>query len=162
MKDNIRKDDLIRITAISADETRVVGEKIGRMLTVGDVVCLSGELGAGKTTIVKGIVNGLGVKTEAVSPTFTIVNEYGGGYGEENGPTVFHFDAYRLGGSDEMEEIGFEDYFDRNGVILIEWPERIAGLIPENAVRIRMDRDPDPDKEEVRLITIEWKGRSEL
>lgn len=145
----------IEIITESETETRAVGEKIGGILKTGDFVCLSGELGAGKTTLVKGIVKGLGVPVGVMvsSPSFAIVNEYPG-----RGFTIFHMDAYRLGDEDDMLGAGYEDYISRGGVIIVEWPERIAGLIPKNALWIKMWRSSaNEEKENMRTIDIETR-----
>jgi len=111
------------------EETVKLGEKIGRKLSAGVVVCITGELGAGKTVITSGIAKGIGV-TEAkeghiTSPTFTIVNEY------EGRIPFFHFDVYRVHDPDELYEIGFCEYFSRNGVICIEWADIIYDLLDD-------------------------------
>jgi len=114
----------------SQAETVKLGEKLGKSLKAGSIVALTGDLGAGKTYLTKGIVKGLGVKAEVRSPTFVIMNIY-------NGKTpVFHYDCYRLKDEAEMEKLGYEEYFYGKGVTIIEWADRIPGLIPETAVRV--------------------------
>ncbi len=104
--------------AKSEEETEKIGEEFAKQLKVGDLVALSGGMGMGKTAITRGIARGLGYTGRVTSPTYAIVNEY---YG--NIP-VFHFDLYRLSSADELFDIGFEDYFSRGGVLIIEWFER--------------------------------------
>ena len=109
------------------------GERLGRELERGDVVALYGELGAGKTVLVKGIARGLGITQEVTSPTFTLVHEYSGGR-----LTLFHIDLYRLNAIDEAMTIGIEDYMAGPGVTAIEWSEKIESLLPASARRIRL------------------------
>lgn len=113
----------------SVEETIAIGKDFARKLKPGAVVCLKGNLGAGKTHFVKGIASFFGISTEKVnSPTFTLINEY---YGTL---PVFHFDCYRLKNEQEALEIGTEDYFYGEGISIVEWPEKIGNLLPENSV----------------------------
>ena len=116
-------------------------------LKVGAIICLDGELGAGKTVFVKGIALGLGIKEDIVSPTFTIMQVYKGGL-----LPLYHFDAYRIADIDEMYEIGFEEYLFGSGVCIIEWSELIKELIPDSAVRIRLEKDLSRGFEYRRII----------
>src|SRR5258708_778241 len=111
----------------SEEETIALGQRLARELPAG-VVLLIGNLGAGKTTLVKGIVSGIGAAPidEVSSPTFTLIHEYG------DAPKVFHIDFYRLEREREVESLGLEDLFDRNALVLIEWGERFPRLIPAN------------------------------
>ena len=103
------------------------------MLQPGDVLALYGDLGAGKTHLVKGLCAGLGIPAASVSsPTFTLVNEYDGAL------PVYHFDAYRIERTEEFFELGYETYFFGDGVCLVEWPERVEALIPDHAIRLRL------------------------
>ena len=118
-------------TIISSSERETVeaGAALGRMLRIGDVVALCGDLGAGKTQFVKGLVRAIGAQEEAVtSPTFTLIHEYPGGEFP-----VFHADLYRLKTAEEAFEIGLEDYFDGEGVTAVEWADKFPELIPEGA-----------------------------
>lgn len=99
---------------------------------VGQVYCLDGDLGVGKTVFTKGFAEGLGIDDDITSPTFTIVNEYHSGR-----IPFYHFDVYRIGDEDEMFDIGFDEYVDGDGVCLIEWAELIKGIIPENTVSLK-------------------------
>ena len=117
----------------SLEETLRFGERLGRELQRGDVVALSGELGAGKTALVKGIARGLGITQEVTSPTFTLVHEYSGGR-----LPLYHIDLYRLDGLEQALAIGIEEYLDGPGVTAIEWSEKIDSLVPARARRIRI------------------------
>ena len=117
----------------SAAETMAFGERLAAELHAGDVVALTGELGSGKTCLVKGIARGLGVTQEVTSPTFTIIHEYHGG----RLPLV-HVDLYRLDSVLEAVNIGIEDYLGSDGVTVIEWAEKIEPLLPEYTKRIHL------------------------
>src|SRR5713226_4230931 len=106
------------------EETRGIGEALGRRLAPGDVVCLAGPLGAGKTTLAQGIGRGLGVEEVVNSPTFTLVQEYGGRL------PVYHLDVYRLSSPEEAADLALDEMLSAGGVVLIEWSERIAPLLP--------------------------------
>ncbi|MBR4966551.1 MAG: tRNA (adenosine(37)-N6)-threonylcarbamoyltransferase complex ATPase subunit type 1 TsaE [Lachnospiraceae bacterium] len=120
----------------SAEETYALGEKIGQKAAPGAVYALLGDLGVGKTVFTKGVAAGLGVKEPISSPTFTIVQVY------ESGKLPFyHFDVYRISDVDEMEEIGYEDYFYGTGVSFVEWANLIEEIMPEETVTIRIEKD---------------------
>jgi tRNA threonylcarbamoyladenosine biosynthesis protein TsaE len=116
----------------SADETRKLGKQYAKGLKLNDVVALFGELGTGKTQLIKGICDGLGVKQVVNSPTFIIVNEYS----SNKMQFIYHFDFYRMKTRDEILDIGFKEYLDSGGLLLIEWPELIENDLPENAKKI--------------------------
>ena len=127
-------------------ETEALGERLARSLPSGGaVVALYGELGAGKTAFVRGMARGLGVTERVVSPTFTIVNEYPG---ERE---LFHFDMYRLGGADELFDIGWEDYLVRGGVCAVEWSENVPEAFDGSEICVSIDKIGDDE----RKITIE-------
>jgi tRNA threonylcarbamoyladenosine biosynthesis protein TsaE len=133
------------LTATTPEQTATAGEALGRTLGPGDVVALYGDLGAGKTCFVQGLVRGLGVTTQATSPTFVLVNEYRG-----NLP-VHHVDAYRTGGLAELMDLGLLDLIGGDGVTLLEWADRAEPLLPSRAVRVRIEGLGD----EPRAVTIE-------
>ena len=113
-------------------QTELFGERLGRLLEKGDVVCLNGDLGAGKTTLSKSIGEGLEVEDYITSPTFAIMNQYNGRI------PLYHFDVYRLEGWHQLEDIGAEDYFYGDGVCLIEWAETIQEYLPKDRMEIRL------------------------
>ena len=117
----------------SFQETLDVGDRLGTELQGGAVVALFGELGAGKTALIKGIARGLGICQEVTSPTFTIVHEYGGGR-----LPLFHIDLYRLDSVAQAMAVWIEDYLKRDGVTTIEWAEKIEALLPANTVRVHI------------------------
>lgn len=124
------------IQSHSADETFQLGEKIGKEAKAGQVLCLYGDLGVGKTVFTQGLAKGLGVEEAVSSPTFTIVKEY-----EEGRLPFYHFDVYRIGDIEEMDEIGYEDYIYGNGVCLIEWADLIQEILPDHFTRIEIRKD---------------------
>lgn len=144
----------MQITTHSADETQALGKKLAESLRPGDVIAYFGDLGAGKTAFTRGIADGLGVSEQVTSPTYTIVNEYLSGR-----LPLFHFDMYRLGSSDELFDIGWEDYLARGGVCAVEWSENVEDAL-QDAIRITIEKDSlVPD---TRHITIEGGSRFEL
>lgn len=119
-------------TTTSEKQTIAQGEAFASRLKPGDIVCLEGQLGAGKTRFVKGIAKGLGLEQERIqSPTYTLIHEY-----ETSKMPLYHFDCYRLESPEEALEIGAEEYFYGEGVSVIEWPEKIASVIPDHAIRV--------------------------
>ena len=126
-------------------ETEAVGVALGKVLEAGAVVAYRGDLGAGKTAFTRGLARGLGAKESVTSPTYTIVNEYLSGR-----LPLFHFDMYRLGSSEDLFDIGWEDYLDRGGVCAVEWSENVDDAM-ENAVFVTIEKTG----EEARRITIE-------
>ena len=120
----------------SPSETEKIGFEMGKNASAGDIYCLSGVLGVGKTVFTRGFAKGLGVEDEYItSPTFTIINEY------EGRLNLYHFDVYRIGSIEEMDDTGYEDYFFGNGVCLVEWAELVKEIIPENAKWITVEKD---------------------
>ncbi|MEI3492537.1 MULTISPECIES: tRNA (adenosine(37)-N6)-threonylcarbamoyltransferase complex ATPase subunit type 1 TsaE [Blautia] len=118
------------------EETFALGQKIGRAATPGQVYTLTGDLGVGKTVFTQGVASGLGITEPVNSPTFTIVQVY-----EEGRLPFYHFDVYRIGDIEEMEEIGYDDYFFGEGICLIEWAELIEEILPENRISITIEKD---------------------
>lgn len=118
------------------EETFSIGEQLGREAAAGRVYTLIGDLGTGKTVFTQGVAAGLGISGPVNSPTFTIMQVY-----EEGRLPFYHFDVYRIGDAEEMEEIGYEEYFYGEGVCLIEWADLIPELLPPDHVRITIEKD---------------------
>lgn len=135
----------------SPEETRALGKKIGALAGPGDVYTLVGDLGVGKTVFTQGIAEGLGITEPVSSPTFTIVQIY-----EEGRLPFYHFDVYRIGDLEEMEEIGYEDYFYGQGLCMIEWANLIEEILPEKRYDVTIEKNPEKGFD-YRKITI--KGR---
>ena len=134
-------------TSNSPGQTEEIGAALAAGLKPGAVLAFTGDLGAGKTAFVRGLARGLGIAERVTSPTFTIVNEYEGGR-----LPLFHFDLYRLGSSDELFDIGWEDYLSRGGVCAVEWSENVADALEEDAIRVDLRRGESDGQ---RIITIE-------
>ena len=120
----------------SAEETYTLGKKLGKQAKPGQVYTLIGDLGVGKTVFTQGVADGLGIKEPINSPTFTIVQIY-----EEGRMPFYHFDVYRIGDVEEMDEIGYEDYFYGEGICLIEWANLIEEILPESYTQITIEKD---------------------
>ena len=120
----------------SSKETYELGYTMGKNARAGDVYCLDGDLGVGKTVFTQGFAKGLGINEPINSPTFTIVQEY-----HDGRLPLYHFDVYRIGDITEMDEIGYEEYFYSEGVCLIEWGNLISEIMPENATYIKISKD---------------------
>ena len=138
-----------------AEETYNIGKALGERVKAGDVVCLTGELGVGKTVFTQGFAKGLGIADAVSSPTFTIVQEY-----EEGRFPFYHFDVYRIGSVEEMDEIGFEDYVFGEGVCLIEWADLIEEILPEQRMNVHIEKDLDQGFD-YRKIVIAREGEQE-
>ena len=132
-------------TTTCTEETEALGEALGQRLLGGEVIAYRGDLGAGKTAFTRGLARGLGISMRVTSPTYTIVNEYLGGR-----LPLFHFDMYRLGSSDELFDIGWEDYLIRGGVCAVEWSENVADAL-EDAITVCIEKTG----ENSRRITLE-------
>lgn len=137
------------IETYSAEETFALGRQIGQQVQAGEVYTLIGDLGVGKTILTQGVAAGLGIEEPISSPTFTIVQIY-----EEGRMPFYHFDVYRIGDVEEMDEIGYEDYFYGEGVCLIEWANLIEEILPPSYCRITIEKDLDKGFD-YRKITIE-------
>ncbi len=135
----------------SAKETFEIGRGLAAGCRPGDVYCLYGEPGAGKTVFTQGFASGLGIAEPVSSPTFTIIQEYDGGR-----IPLYHFDVYRIGSVDEMDEIGFDDYLFGGGVCLIEWANLIEEILPGHAVSVTIEKDPERGYD-YRAVTVERK-----
>ena len=135
----------------SPKETENIAKAFAKKLEKGDVLCLSGDLGVGKTAFVQGLAKGLGIEEYISSPTFTIVNCYSGKL------PFYHFDVYRIGDSEEMFEIGYEEYVYGDGISVIEWPQLISDILPEKRYDIEIKKNLDIH-ENFREITVEKRG----
>lgn len=120
----------------SAEETFALGRQIGQQAKAGEVYTLIGDLGVGKTVLTQGVAAGLGIEESVNSPTFTIMQIY-----DEGRLPFYHFDVYRIGDVEEMDEIGYEDYFFGDGVCLIEWANLIEEILPRTYKQIRIEKD---------------------
>lgn len=139
---------MVKITTSSSEQTRCVGRKLGKRLGAGDIVCLKGQLGAGKTAFAKGIAEGLGVKSPVNSPSFVIVNRKKGRL------PMYHIDLYRINSETEIEGLGLEDYLFSDGVAVVEWADKISGYL-KNADCVWVDFRIR--KNETRELTIRGK-----
>ena len=141
------------VQSFCAEDTYEIGKKIGQEAQPGQVICLYGDLGVGKTVFTKGLADGLGITEPIQSPTFTIVREYEEGrlplyqYDKHQNdkveafPLLYHFDVYRIGDIEEMDEIGYEDYVYGEGVCLIEWANLIEEILPDHYQKITIRKD---------------------
>ncbi|ACX51319.1 protein of unknown function UPF0079 [Ammonifex degensii KC4] len=141
----------LRLKSRSPEETQAIGEKLGGILRPGDIVALEGELGAGKTCFVRGLARALGVREPVASPSFVLVREYRG-----ERFLLYHFDAYRLEDPRAFWDLGVEEYF-ASGISVIEWAEKVAAVLPEERLEVRLEYVPD--NPEARFIEIEGYGR---
>ena len=137
----------MRYVTNSEEETEALGARLAAVLTPGTVVAFTGDLGAGKTAFTRGLARGLGVTDRVTSPTFTIVNEYEGGR-----LPLFQFDMYRLASSEELFDIGWEDYLQRGGVCAVEWSENVSDALEEDALSVEISRG---EQDGQRVIVIE-------
>lgn len=141
---------MIKYTA-SVAETMHLGEALGKRVEKGTTVCLTGDLGTGKTHFAKGFALGMGIRDHITSPTFTIVNEY-----HEGRLPFYHFDVYRVHDADEILDIGFEEYVFGQGVTLIEWADLIESILPDSFIHVNLEKTENPDE---RKITIRGVGQ---
>ena len=141
---------MVEIICNNENATKLFATNMAKKLGKGDVIVLSGDLGAGKTKFVEGILNHFNLQNEISSPTFTIVNEY-----KNDEISIYHFDLYRLGDIYEFENIGGEEYFEK-GICIFEWGELIEDILPEDYIKISFDKDDS--NEEIRKLKIETFG----
>lgn len=139
----------MQIKTNHVDRTVMIGKLLGSLLQNGDCICLDGDLGAGKTHLTKGIALGLGISEDITSPTFTIVQEY------DAAIKLFHFDVYRLSDEQELYEIGFSDYLNREGALVIEWASNVNSLLPKDRLDIQLSYTSQPDE---RILDIKANG----
>ena len=123
---------MLIIQSNSARETKMLGKKLGKSLLPGDVICLQGELGSGKTCLAQGIAEGLRIKDNLVSPTFVIVGKYEGKF------ILYHIDLYRLNNFNEIEDLGLEEFFYEKVIIIIEWAEKIKEILSKNFLEVKI------------------------
>ena len=138
------------------EETFEAGRKIGMNAKPGQIYTLTGDLGVGKTVFTQGVAAGLGITEPVNSPTFTIIQEY-----EDGRLPFYHFDVYRIADLEEMEEIGYDDYFFGKGICLIEWAELIEELLPESIIAITIEKNPEKGFD-YRKITIDGLAKTEM
>ncbi len=138
------------IETSSPEETFEVGRKIGQTAKPGEIYTLNGDLGVGKTVFTQGVAAGLGITEHINSPTFTIVQVY-----ESGRLPFYHFDVYRIGDVEEMDEIGYEDYFFGNGLCIVEWAERIKELIPAEAKQITIEKNLEKGFDYRRILILQ-------
>ncbi|MDF2569257.1 MAG: tsaE [Sporomusa sp.] len=141
--------------AESPDQTYAFGENMAKSLQPGDVLCLSGNLGAGKTLLSQGIANGLKVVDVVSSPTFTVLNVYEGTAGSGQEVSIYHFDLYRLDHPAELADIGFDHYIGAGGIAIIEWPEKFPEFLPEERLWLTVAPGDFPNE---RVITLKAEG----
>jgi tRNA threonylcarbamoyladenosine biosynthesis protein TsaE len=142
---------MIKIETHSFEETVEFGKRLGAKLESGDVICLSGDLGTGKTALTNGIAKSLGIDSYITSPTFTLVNEY------EGRLPLYHFDVYRISDPDEMFDIGFEEYLNGEGITIIEWGEQINEILPKEIIRVNIKKNLEKGFD-IREISVEFIG----
>lgn len=142
-----KKEDRLIVESFCANDTKELAKKIGQEVKAGDVLCLLGDLGVGKTVFTQGFAEGLEIREPISSPTFTLVQEY-----EEGRLPFYHFDVYRIADIEEMEEIGFDDYVYGNGVCLIEWANLIGEILPQSLKVITIEKDLEKGFDYRRII----------
>lgn len=130
-----RRSPLHILESHGEEETFAIGQKLGKAAAPGQIFCLIGDLGTGKTILAKGLADGLGIQEDIVSPTFTIVQEYQGRL------PFYHFDIYRIMDEDELFEIGWEEYINSSGVCLVEWADQVPEAIPPEASWIQIEKE---------------------
>ena len=145
----LRERKCMVIETNSSKETYDCGYRMGQEAKQGQIICLEGELGVGKTVFTQGFADGLGIDEPICSPTFTIIQEY-----TQGRLPLYHFDVYRLGSCEEMDEIGYEEYFYSDGVCLVEWGNLFPELFPENTTYVRIEKNLDKGFD-YRAITIQ-------
>ena len=143
---------MLRVITNSACETEIFAEKIGRQVKSGTVIAYFGGLGMGKTAFTRGLAKGMGITADVSSPTFAIVNDYGGN------PPLVHFDMYKVDSWDDLYSSGFFDYLDMGAVLAVEWSENIENALPEGTVRVTIEQG---ESAEQRIITVEGMGYDE-
>lgn len=144
--------ECITFKSTGAEETRQLGRELGRLVQAGQIILLKGNLGAGKTAMVQGIAGGLGLDENITSPTFSLINEYQGKI------PLYHMDLYRLDSESDLIDIGFEEYLDREGVVVIEWPELALPFLEPDFLLVKILVKEQQERD----ITLEAQGESSL
>lgn len=137
---------MISFISQSTNETEAFAERIGKAVIPGTVIAFFGGLGAGKTSFTRGLARGMGITADVSSPTFAIVNDYGGN------PPLVHFDMYKVESWDDLYSSGFFDYLDMGAVLAVEWSENIENALPDSTVRVTIEKTDDENQ---RIITVE-------
>ena len=137
---------MLSFNSYSVSDTEAIAEKLGSLLKSGNVIAYFGGLGMGKTAFTRGLAKGMGIKTDVSSPTFAIVNDYGGN------PPLVHFDMYKVESWDDLYSSGFFDYLDMGAVLAVEWSENIENALPDDTIRVTIKQGESPEE---RFITIE-------
>lgn len=145
-------EDIFSMISNSAEDTYDLGCEIGKWLERGQLILLSGDLGTGKTIMTQGICAGVGVEEDVTSPTFNLINEY------ESAFPIYHMDLYRLENEEELQDLGFEDYLDGKGIIIIEWPDIVYNIIPADFLYVKIRRISIEKRE----ISIKAEGERSL
>ena len=141
------------ITTTSPQQTMEFGAKLAKQLSKSSVVTFNGNLGSGKTTLIRGLSRELNVQEHVTSPTFTLINEYNGDL------PIYHFDFYRLNSDIELHDLGVDEYFDGDGICLIEWPEIVAEWLPENRIDIYLAATYDAKSQDKRTIKVHFDNK---
>lgn len=128
--------EVLTLLSASAEATRAIGARLGRRASAGDVICLEGELGAGKTTFIQGMGEGMGIEVPITSPSFVLVREY---RGKDGRPRLYHIDLYRISFIQEALLLGLEDYLYGDGISAIEWAEKVAEILPRERLWVRLE-----------------------
>lgn len=147
----------VQLKTNSREQTIAFGRLIGQSLPPGTVVCLEGDLGAGKTALTVGLAKGLGIRRPVSSPTFTLLIEHEAG---ERGIPLYHFDVYRLADGESFLELGFEEYIGDSGICVIEWSSRVREVLPAASLEIEL-RFADPEQPDTRELKLSWQGHED-
>lgn len=141
---------MVKIKTNSPGETEKVAFSLASSLPYGKVIAMFGDLGAGKTAFTRGFAKGMGIDADVSSPTFALVNEYRG-----NGKTLYHFDMYRISGWDDLYSTGYFDYLDEGASLIIEWSENIEAVLPEDCIRVTINKTDDINERLIEIIGVE-------
>ncbi len=146
---------ILKVNTKSVDETQRLGEKLASFLKPGDILSLTGDLGAGKTCFTQGVARGLGIKRRITSPTFNLIKEY------KNTLPLYHFDVYRIDTLEEMRDLGYEEYFFGEGITVIEWGDKIRPILPPNLLEIEFKRLLEANEREIHIFIFsqDWINR---